>query len=166
MYVCVCVCLCVCCQNRYVFATAGCDPNKSAPPQGLIKLDLQQGTETKWTPPPHEFIGEVVFASKKNAAADADEDDGYLLSYLWDGLAKEAFLVVFDAKDVTKGPISRIILPTNVPYGLHGCFVPDLTFDEDEVKQKFTAFSALDGKNWNEMKGGFSGIGISYDLGI
>ncbi|KAJ1426890.1 retinal pigment epithelial membrane protein-domain-containing protein, partial [Ochromonadaceae sp. CCMP2298] len=122
--------------------------------------------ETRWNPAPHQFVGEVVFAAREGAAPDAPEDDGYLLSYLWDGLLQQSFLIIFDAADITKGPISKVPIPTNVPFALHGMYVPDLLFDEKEIKQKFTAFSALDGKNWNEMKGGFSGLGISYDYGI
>jgi len=156
-------------KNRFVFASAGSDPKQSSPLQGLAKLDLDEGTETKWFPAPHEFLGEVVFVPKGDVDQQSDqrslpidEDDGYLITYAWDGKEQKSSLLIFDAKDITQGPVSRSIIPTNVPFGLHGCFAPGLVCDEKETKNKFTAFS-IDRNNWNEVKGGFSGLGISVD---
>jgi carotenoid cleavage dioxygenase-like enzyme len=36
-------------------------------------------------------------------ATDADEDDGYILSFLNNWTAEESDFVVFDAKDIAKG---------------------------------------------------------------
>ncbi len=66
------------------------------------------------------------------------EDDGYLITYAWDGKEQKSSLLIFDAKNIAQGPISRSAIPTNVPFGLHGCFAPDLVFDEKDTKNKFT----------------------------
>jgi hypothetical protein len=50
----------------------------------------------------------------------------------------KSYLLIFDAQDITKGPIQRLELPSFISYGLHGNFVPNLTFNFDEVKRKFT----------------------------
>jgi hypothetical protein len=50
-----------------------------------------------------EFLGEPIFAKKKDAAPDADEDDGYILSFLNNWKAGLSEFVVFDAKDISKG---------------------------------------------------------------
>jgi carotenoid cleavage dioxygenase-like enzyme len=68
---------------------------------------------------------------------DAAEDDGYLLSFLWDGREQKTYFVVFDARDVSRGPLHKLPVPTNVPFGLHGTFVPDLVFDHAYIKSKF-----------------------------
>lgn len=45
--------------------------------------------------------------------------------------------MVFDARDVSLGPVCKLPIPTNVPFGLHGAFVPDLVFDHASIKNKF-----------------------------
>ena len=34
---------------------------------------------------------------------------------------------IFDAKDITTGPICRIILPGHIPMGAHACWAPQST---------------------------------------
>ena len=31
---------------------------------------------------------------------------------------------IFDAKDITQGPICRIVLPGHIPMGAHACWAP------------------------------------------
>lgn len=93
----------------------------------------------------------------------------------------QSYFMVFDAKNVEKGPVSKLLLPTYVPYGLHGCFVEGLTQDFEDITRRFIvsllhasillalhfgkATKALDSKlGWNEVNSGFSGLGISYDF--
>ena len=52
--------------------------------------------------------GEVTFAPKHGAAADAREDDGYLLTLLFDGRDGSSTLLVLDASRVADGPVSRV----------------------------------------------------------
>ncbi|RYY81726.1 hypothetical protein EON63_14800 [archaeon] len=47
-------------------------------------------------------------------------------------------LLIFDARVLSIGPIHRLPLPTYIPYGLHGSYIPNLTFDYPETKRKFT----------------------------
>ena len=83
------------------------------------------------------------------------------MNYLFDGKTKQSWFVIFDAKDITKGPITRLELPTNVPHGLHGCWTPGLTFQEDDIQRRWKVTRALDSKNWNDVDGKFSGLGIT-----
>ncbi len=133
-----------CQKNRYVYANCGSSNVVSTPIQGVVKFDLEKMTETKWIGEPYEFLGEVVYAPRKNkktpennSSDGAEEDDGYLLSYLFNGKTKTSEFVIFDAKDVSKGPISRQLTPTNIPYGFHGSFIPNLTFNPEEVTRRF-----------------------------
>jgi hypothetical protein len=50
-----------------------------------------------------------VFAKRKNAKPDAEEDDGYILSFLNNWKAGLSEFVVFDARDISKGPIYILI---------------------------------------------------------
>jgi carotenoid cleavage dioxygenase len=53
------------------------------------------------------------------------EDDGYLLSYVYDEGRDASELMVLDANDLSAAPLARVMLPARVPYGFHGSWVPD-----------------------------------------
>lgn len=154
-----------CKKHRYIYASYGRDPTQASPPQGLIKLDVESGTEQTWIGEPDEFLGEAIFAPRKNTPAGAAEDDGYVLSYLSDWTKNKSEFVVFDAKDIAKGPVYRCPLAVPLPHGLHGTYADGLTFEQDDIVSRWKACNALDSKvGWNEVNSGFSGLGISYDL--
>lgn len=68
---------------------------------------------------------------------DAPEDGGYLVAISSKSKDLTSDVVIFDAQDITKGPITRLPIPTYIPYGLHGNFISNLTFDYEETKRKF-----------------------------
>lgn len=162
-----------CRPHRFIYASCGSDAQRSTPVQGLLKLDTVEGTEQKWMPQAYEFLGESIFvgrkgdaeASEAGAGAEREEDDGYVISFLFNGRDMKTDLVVFDAQKVAEGPVSRLPLPVKVPFGLHGSFAPGLVFDSEAVMRRHKAAKALDTKSgWGEMTGGFSGLGIVYDF--
>jgi len=162
-----------CRPHRFIYASCGSDELRSTPVQGLVKLDTVKGVEEKWMPEAHEFLGESIFVERKgvssgstaSTATEREEDDGYVISFLFNGRDMKTDLVVFDAQKVKDGPISRLQLPVKVPFGLHGSFAPGLVFDSEAVLRRHKAAKALDTKSgWGEMTGGFSGLGIVYDF--
>jgi carotenoid cleavage dioxygenase len=66
--------------------------------------------------------GEPYFIPREGAAS---EDDGYLMSFVYDGERNASELMVLDAQDLSEPPLARVILPARVPYGFHGSWVPD-----------------------------------------
>ncbi len=64
-------------------------------------------------------VGEAVFAP---SAKDGSEDEGYLLTYGFDGDVSRLFLL--HASDISGEPAAVLRLPQRVPTGLHGCWVP------------------------------------------
>ena len=54
-----------------------------------------------------------------------DEDDGYLLSYVFDEARGASELLILDAGDLGPDPLARVLLPARVPYGFHGAWMPD-----------------------------------------
>ena len=40
----------------------------ASPPQGLLKIDVDRGTEESWIGTPDEYLGECIFAPKKNSS--------------------------------------------------------------------------------------------------
>jgi carotenoid cleavage dioxygenase-like enzyme len=59
------------------------------------------------------------------ASAAAAEDDGYVLTYVYDAGRDGSDLVILDASDFTASPVATIGLPQRVPYGFRGGWVAD-----------------------------------------
>ena len=53
------------------------------------------------------------------------EDEGWILSYVYDAGRDRSDVVILDARDFGGDPIATIRLPVRVPYGFHGGWVPD-----------------------------------------
>ena len=58
-----------------------------------------------------------------------EEDDGYLVTFVVEEATGSSELHVIDARDVTRAPIARVLIPQRVPTGYHAWWVP---MDEDE----------------------------------
>ena len=89
---------------------------------GLIKHDFRSGERQRWDPGPTSHANEWIFVP---AGGDADDDAGYLLTYVHDEAIDVSELVIIDASDVPAGPVARIRLPARVPYGFHATWIPD-----------------------------------------
>jgi carotenoid cleavage dioxygenase len=66
--------------------------------------------------------GEPVFVP---ASPRSGEDEGWVLSYVYDSATERSELLVLDAHDWGTAPVARIRLPRRVPYGFHGSWVGD-----------------------------------------
>ncbi len=66
--------------------------------------------------------GEPVFAPLPGAAG---EDEGWILTFVYDPATDRSDLVIIDAQEFDKPPVARIHLPTRVPFGFHGSWIPD-----------------------------------------
>jgi len=56
------------------------------------------------------------------------EDDGWIMSYIYDGDRNLSDVVFLDAQDFGGDPVATIRLPVRVPYGFHGGWAPDANF--------------------------------------
>jgi carotenoid cleavage dioxygenase len=59
------------------------------------------------------------------AGAKAAEDEGYVLSFVYDGTTNGSKLVILDAREFAKPPIAEVPLPQRVPFGFHGNWLAD-----------------------------------------
>lgn len=89
----------------------------------LIKHDLIHGSTEVHAFPNGTAVGEAAYAPEP--AGSGAEDDGYLMAYVHNPDRGAADLVVLSAQDFTGRPVARIHLPTRVPLGFHGSWVPD-----------------------------------------
>lgn len=87
---------------------------------GVTKYDLRTGNAETHTWGRGRMGGEMVFVPRQGAR---DEDDGYLLGFVWDQLEQRSELVVLDGRDLLAPPLARVLLPQRVPFGFHGCWL-------------------------------------------
>jgi carotenoid cleavage dioxygenase len=88
---------------------------------GLVRHDLQTGEEQ------HHAFGDGVFGSETPFAprpGATEEDDGYLVTFTTDVGRDRSECLVFDARDITAGPLARVRLPERISSGTHSCWVP------------------------------------------
>ncbi len=86
--------------------------------RGLFKHDLREGTTQHHDVGDNCAAGEPIFV----AVGDA-EDEGYILSVVYDGDTELSELRVIDAQDFSAAPVAIVKLNTRVPFGFHGNFI-------------------------------------------
>ncbi len=87
----------------------------------LVRYDATTGGAEEIAFGAGRTAGEVVFVPR---SADAAEDDGWYLTLVHDRATDRSELVVLDASAPGGGPVARVHLPTRVPLGFHGNWVP------------------------------------------
>ena len=90
--------------------------------RGLLKYDFQKGGSAEHDFGPGRATGEGVFVP---ASKSAGEDEGFVLSFVYDAATNGSELVILDAHDFAKPPVATIALPQRVPFGFHGNWVSD-----------------------------------------
>ena len=112
------------CEGRpHRFGYAVCiDLLTSQSVSALVQYDLVRGGART-----HEFgpgctPGEGVFAP---ASADASEDEGWVISFVYDEDRGGSALVILDASRFDGPPVATVALPQRVPFGFHGNWIPD-----------------------------------------
>jgi len=102
---------------RYIWGATVADPVNSTFMDQIIKLDLQTGEKLTWQgeTPNTLFPGEPLFVATPSSSA---EDDGILLSVVYDSVAQNSYLMILHAATLTE--IGRATTPNLVPLGFHG----------------------------------------------
>jgi carotenoid cleavage dioxygenase len=88
---------------------------------GLVKYDLDSGAYQAFSEGPRCWYSEAPFAPRDGAVG---EDDGYLVSFVWNDHESRSELQVFHAQRLGAGPIARVLMPQRVPNGFHATWVP------------------------------------------
>jgi len=104
-------------------------PNSGALFHGIVKFDtsnpLNDGSLKEVGRITHgekRYGGEAVFVPKKNSVK---EDDGFLLTFVFDQNSQTSEFVVFDAQTMSSHPLIRVVLPQRIPYGFHGVWIEE-----------------------------------------
>ncbi|XWS49351.1 hypothetical protein CRYUN_Cryun13aG0156400 [Craigia yunnanensis] len=114
-------------KNKYLYAAVG-DPMPKI--SGVVKLDVSKTERQECTVASRMygtgcFGGESFFVAKEPGNPEADEDDGYVVSYVHNENTGESRFLVMDAKSPDLDIVATVKLPRRVPYGFHGLFVKE-----------------------------------------
>ncbi|GAV61705.1 RPE65 domain-containing protein, partial [Cephalotus follicularis] len=117
-------------KNRYVYAAVG-GPFPEV--IGIVKLDLSKGERQECIVAskmygPQCWGGEPFFVAREQENPNAEEDDGYIVSYVHDDKLGESRFLVMDAKSLDI--VAAVKLPRRVPSGFHGIFVKESDLDK------------------------------------
>ncbi len=92
-----------------------------------FKHDLETGTIETHDFGPGRATQEMVFVPREPDASIDDptnEDDGWIMSYVYDANTDTSDVVILNAQDFTGEPVATVHLPQRVPQGFHGNWVP------------------------------------------
>jgi carotenoid cleavage dioxygenase len=84
--------------------------------EGLIKHNVVTGTEENYHLPTGVYASEAVFAPRPGGTR---EDDGYLITFTMDVVNDTSHCQIFDAQNLSDGPIASILLPERICSGTH-----------------------------------------------
>jgi carotenoid cleavage dioxygenase-like enzyme len=116
-------------RHRYGYMTANVgeamlgDPTSAT--GAILKYDRETGAHTALELGRGRMPGEAVFAP---SADGHGEDDGYLMTFVYDAGTDSSQFVVLDAATMDDEPIATVDLP-RVPFGFHGSWISASTVD-------------------------------------
>ena len=107
---------------QYLFMGAAHNATGNAPLQAILKLDVRTGEQQLWSAAPQGYVSEPIFVPRPNATY---EDDGWVITLVYDASHHRSDVVILDGRDLNRGPIARLHLKHHIPYGLHGSWTPE-----------------------------------------
>ncbi|MDV6377461.1 carotenoid oxygenase family protein [Sporosarcina sp. GW1-11] len=87
---------------------------------GLKRYDMKNGDTMRYEYGDQRYGSEPVVAKRVGAV---EEDDGYVLTFITDMIENRSECLILDAKDISAGPLARVILPARISNGIHSTWV-------------------------------------------
>ena len=107
-------------KTRYGYASRFGDTPINLRFSAVLKHDREGDQIQVVELPKHVYTQEFVFAPR---VGGTEEDDGYVVGFVYDEDRKASEAWVIDARRFEKGPIAKVHLPVRVPYGFHSHWV-------------------------------------------
>ena len=142
-------------KHIYLLGSRISDPWAWAPPQLVIKATVRPYTifdsdgpaeqpmseehQLIYDPGPCRWAGEPIFVPRESTI---DEDDGWILTIVYDSKCDSSELIILDAKDLNL--VASLGLPVRLPPGLHGSWSTQ-TLDRVERVEKKIEYDVRDG---------------------
>jgi len=89
----------------------------------VTRVDMERGHTMSHDFGAGRYVGEPVFVSTRT---DGDEDDGVVVTLVYDADSNRTEIVGLNARDLAARPLFTARLKHHVPYSLHGYFTPRL----------------------------------------
>lgn len=91
----------------------------------LYKYDITDGSYQRYDYGKGICGSETHFIPRKGVGVDSNvaEDDGYLVTYTHDSKDWTSRCLIFDARDIEKGPVVTIRMPRRIHVGFHATWV-------------------------------------------
>ncbi len=102
-------------RHRFVWMAVAHQEVGNAPLQAIEKLDLETGERWLWSAAPRGFVSEPVLVPHPHPSG---EDDGWILTVVWNGERRASDVVILQAADLRQQAVLH--LPLAIPHGLHG----------------------------------------------
>ncbi len=112
-------------EYRYAYIGAIAKESGNAPLQAIAKIDMTNGKQEFHSFAPRGFISEPIFVPRNRVATSA-EDDGWVLTLIFNAEHNRSDLVILDAQNISGKPVATLHLKHHVPYGLHGTFTQEV----------------------------------------
>jgi carotenoid cleavage dioxygenase-like enzyme len=91
--------------------------------RGILRYDLRSGSVDRYDLGPGREPGEPVFVPSGDGLG---EDEGWLMTYVYDAARDGSDFVILDASDTDAAPVATVSIPQRVPFGFHGSWFSDL----------------------------------------
>jgi all-trans-8'-apo-beta-carotenal 15,15'-oxygenase len=91
--------------------------------QRVTRVDVDTGAVVSHDFAPDGYVGEPLFVPR---AADTAENDGVVITLVFDATTQRTSIVGLDAADIAARPLFTARLGHHVPYPLHGTFARDV----------------------------------------
>ena len=107
-------------KARYGYTARFARESEMPESDAVIKYDLHTGRNSTHYHGARRYGGEPVFVARESAVR---EDDGWLVTYVYDANTGGSEFVVITADALDAKPVARVMLSQRVPYGFHGAWV-------------------------------------------
>ncbi|MYG13122.1 MAG: dioxygenase [Gammaproteobacteria bacterium] len=111
-------------KHRYGYMMSLSEPGFTVDPMNgsgtILKYDRETGARSAIEFGRDRVCSEAVFAP---AADPKSEDDGYLMTFVYDAHSDSSRFVIMDAATMDNEPVASVELP-RIPNGFHGSWIP------------------------------------------
>ena len=110
-------------EQNLTYGLSLVEPNDDYPlhPNGIVRHDRTTGEMQRWASGYAAQPDEAIFVPAPGAEG---EDEGWLLSMVYNRVDDVSEVVILNAQRVDAGPIAKVRMPRRVPFGFHGTWMP------------------------------------------
>lgn len=90
----------------------------------IVRYDLESGTSQRFDYGDGVYGSEAPVAPRKGATRETSEEEAYAVTFTTNTNDWSSECLVFDAADISDGPVARVKIPHRISAGFHTTWVP------------------------------------------